>query len=604
MTLDQALAFAVVIAMMVAFVWGRFRYDLVALLALLAAVAVGVVPADQAFSGFGSDVLAIVASALIVSAAVSRSGVLHRVLRRVSRFLTTPTVQVAGLVGTVTVLSAFVKNIGALAMMIPLAIQLARRTGTPPSYLLMPMAFGSLLGGLMTLIGTSPNIVVSQMRETLVGEPFRMFDFLPVGFGLAACGVVLLTFTYRLLPASRRGAATIDAAFNLAGYTAEARVDAESPAIGRTIAEIEALGEGEVEVATLIRERYRRYTPSGHWTLKADDVLLLDGEPAAIERVVAEARLALAADDDDDDATARPAPSDARTASGESVAIIEAVVRNDSPLVGRSASQLRLAERFALRLLAVSRSGERIAHRLRTLKLRAGDVIVLQGDAQQMPELLGELRCLPLAGRDLGLGRGRRRYLPLFVLAAAMALVAIDAVPVAIAFFAAAVLLVLFGSLTLRETYEAIDWPILILLGALIPVSDAIRTTGGTDVIAAWLSTATGGLPPIGALALIMVVAMAVTPFLNNAATVLVMAPIAASLATTLGTAPDPFLMAVAVGAACDFLTPIGHQSNTLVMGAGGYRFGDYWRLGLPLSVLVVVVGVPLIAWVWPLGTP
>ena len=594
MTLDQALAFAIVIAMMAMFVWGRLRYDLVALLALLACVAVGIVSAEEAFSGFSNDILVIVATALLVSAAVSRSGVVDTVLRRVGPYLTTPTTQVLGLVSTVTLLSAFVKNIGALAMLIPVALQLARRRGTSPSWLLMPMAFGSLLGGLMTLIGTSPNIIVSQMREQIAGEPFRMFDFMPVGLGLAVAGVALLTFTYRLLPPDRKGAASMDAAFNIKGYTAEARVPADSPAVGKTVAEIESLGEGEVDIATIIRERFRRYTPADHWTLHAGDVLLLEGEPTALETVIAQGKLKLASEEEG-------APGEERR--GGDTAVVEAVVMGNSLLVGRSATQVRLAERFQVRLLAVSRSGERITHRLRSLKFRPGDVVVLQGGMHNLPDILGELRCLPLAGRDLRLGRGGQSYLAITVLAAAMLLVALDAVPVAIAFFGAAVVLLLFRALSLREAYEVIDWPILILLGSLIPVSEAIRTTGGTDLIASWLSFATGALPPLGALALIMIVAMGVTPFLNNAATVLVMAPIAASLAATLGFAPDPFLMAVAVGAACDFLTPIGHQSNTLVMGPGGYRFSDYWRLGLPLSIVVVVVGVPLIAVVWPLGT-
>jgi di/tricarboxylate transporter len=284
----------------------------------------------------------------------------------------------------------------------------------------------------------------------------------------------------------------------------------------------------------------------------------------------------------------------------ENFGVIEAVITADSPLVGRTPAQAQLSQRHQMALLAVSRSGERLTHRLRNMRFRAGDVIVLQGDLTQMPEALGELRCLPLAERDIRLGHGRRRYVPILVLGAAMALVALQIVPIAFGFFSAALILVLARSLSLREAYDVIEWPLLILIAALIPVSEAMQTTGATDIIAAWLSSAAGVLPASGALALILVAGMAVTPFLNNAATVLVMAPIAATFANDLGYDPDPFLMAVALGAACDFLTPIGHQCNTLVMGPGGYRFGDYWRLGLPLSILVVVVGVPLIALVWP----
>jgi len=231
-----------------------------------------------------------------------------------------------------------------------------------------------------------------------------------------------------------------------------------------------------------------------------------------------------------------------------------------------------------------------VTERLRTITLRPGDVIVLQGNLARLPDTLKDLGSLPLAARDIRLGTSRRGFIPLAVLAAAMGLVAFDVLPVAIAFFGAAVLLILLKTLSLREAYQVIEWPILVMLGALIPVSEAIRTTGGTEIIASWLSAMAGMLPPTGALVLILVAAMAVTPFLNNAATVLVMAPIAASFAGQLGYRPDAFLMATAIGAACDFLTPIGHQCNTLVMGPGGYRFGDYWRLGLPLSIIVVVV--------------
>ena len=591
MTLPQAYAFAIVAAMMALFVWGRLRYDLVAVLALLAAIVAGIVPHDKAFSGFSDDIVIIVASALVVSAAVARSGIFETLLRHVSPYLTTTTAQVAALAGTVTVLSAFVKNIGALAMLMPVAFQLARRTGTSPAHLLMPMAFGALLGGIVTLIGTSPNIIVSRVRAELTGEPFSMFDFTPVGIGLALAGVAFLTFGWRLLPAERRGAASMEAAFNLEGYTTEVSIPENSTIVGKTVKDLEALGENEVEVISVIRRRDRVSQPSGDTRLRANYVLLLQGEPAALERVVAAAELKLVRDEKKQEIDA---PDD-------DIGVMEAIVTADSPLVDRSATQYRLYDHYQVNLVAVSRSGRRIRHRLGSVRLRPGDVIVLQGHLAIMPEVLGELRCLPLAERGIPLGRGRRSLLSLGVLAVAMVLVALHLVPVASAFFGAAVGLVLIRSVTLKEVYETIEWPILVMLGALIPVSDALRTTGGTDLIAAWLSDIGARLPPTAALALIMVAAMAVTPFLNNAATVLVMGPIAASFAKSLGLNADPFLMAVAIGAACDFLTPVGHQCNTLVMGAGGYRFSDYPRLGLPLSIMVIVIGVPLVTLVWPL---
>ncbi len=590
MTLPQIFSFGIIAATMALFVWGRLRYDLVALLALLAAIATGIVAPDKAFTGFSDDIVIIVGCALVVSAAVGRSGVIEDALARLAPYLTTRTIQVAVLVGTVTVMSAFVKNIGALAMLMPVAFSLARKTNGTPSIYLMPMAFGSLLGGIVTLVGTSPNIIVARLRAELVGEPFGMFDFAPVGIGLAIGGVIFLSFAWRLLPRGRKAASAIDAAFTLEGYTTEASVPEKSAAIGKTVGEIEALSEG-VEIFMLVRGRSRRFTPPESTKIEVGDILLIEGEPDALDRVIDKAGLKLAREDD---GKSIDTPAD-------EIGVMEAIVSEDSPLVGRTPVQEKLDQRYGVHLLAVSRKGKRITQRMRAVRFESGDVIVLRGQLSTLPETLGALRCLPLAARDLRLGRGGRSMLPLSILVLAMAFVAANMVPVSIAFFGAAVAMLLIRALTLREAYDAVDWPILVMLGALIPVSESLRTTGGTDLVAGLLSSAAQSLPPVGALALIMVAAMAVTPFLNNAATVLVMAPIAASFAKTLGYSPDPFLMAIAIGAACDFLTPIGHQCNTLVLGPGGYKFGDYWRLGLPLSIMVVLAGVPLITLVWPL---
>ncbi len=598
MTLDQALAFGLIGTTIGLFVWGRLPYDLVALLSLLAGVVLGVVPAKKAFEGFADDVVVIVATALLVSSAVARSGAVETAMRPLLRHLRGTAAQVSVLSGMVLVLSAFTKNIGALAIFMPVAFQLSRRTGTSPSSLLMPMAFASLIGGLITLIGTSPNIIVSRLREEITGQPFAMFDFAPVGLGVAFAGWAILSLGWRLLPQNRRGSASMDAALNIEGYTTEAALPSGSPVAGRTVAELEALGEGGVTVATIIRERFRRYTPRPDWVLRPDDVLLLQGEAEDLDRVVARAGLRLAGEQ-----AKQPAAAVSAGGGGEDEeeSVVEGVVTADSPLIGRTPAQMDLHRRFDVSLLAVSRSGQPVGQRLNAVRLRAGDVVLLKGASGALPGALAELRVLPLSQRDIALGRNRRSLLPVLVLGAAMVLLALHLVPVAVAFFGAAVLLLLLRAMTMREAYGTVEWSVLILLGALIPVSEAIRTTGGTDLIAGWLSGAVEALPPTAAVALIMVAAMGVTPFLNNAATVLMLAPIAGSLAKQLGLNPDAFLMAVAIGAACDFLTPIGHQCNTLVMGPGGYRFGDYWRLGLPLSITVVLVGVPLIALFWPL---
>jgi di/tricarboxylate transporter len=590
MTRDQILAFAVIAGMMLMFIWGRIRYDLVDGLALLAALVVGVVPYEQAFSGFSNDILVIVGAALLVSAAVTRSRLMEGLLQKLGPRLASVRAQVILLVTAVTVLSAFVKNIGALAMMLPVAFQMAKRSNVSPSVFLMPMSFGSLLGGLMTLIGTSPNIIVSKLRGELVGKPFSMFDFTPVGLGLSVLGIAFLAFGYKLLPHDRKGEGTLAEGIDIQDYVTEGRVGPKSGFAGQTLRALRKQLSGGVSVNAVVREGEKK--ASQDTVLREDDRVILEGEPAALDEAVKAAGLEL----EGDDREVKPDKPD------EEIGTLEAVIGPDSLLVGKTAARLALHERFNVNMIAVSRSGDRLTERLRDIRLYAGDVIVLQGPMNAMSDVLRELGCLPLAPREIHLGTVRRGLVPILVLGVAMVLAATGTLPVGIAFFGAGLAIILFGSLTVREAYTSIEWPLLVMIGALIPVSDAIRTTGGADVIASWLAQVAHSLPPWGTVALIMGAAMALTPFLNNAATVLVMAPIAVSFAQRLGFAPDALLMAVAVGAGCDFLTPIGHQCNLLVYGPGGYKFGDYARLGAPLSVLVLVVGTPLILMVWPLG--
>jgi di/tricarboxylate transporter len=586
MTLDQMIAFGIIGVMMLAFIWGRFRYDVVAAGALLAALATGLVKPQDAFSGFSDDIVIIVGSALVVSAAIARSGIMDLALQRFAPDVASPRAQLIVLVFIVTVLSAFVKNIGALAILLPIAFQMAKRSGVSPSMFLMPMAFGSLLGGLMTQIGTSPNIIVSRLRGEITGTPFTMFDFTPVGAILALVGLVFLALFYWLLPSRKAAGGAMEEAIEIKNYTTEAKVTAQSAVIDKTVADLQKLGGGGAMVTAIVDARGRRRTPLPDAILHADDVLIMEGDPDALERLVGQGTLTLA---------------DRASPSGD-IGTVEAIIGQNSGFIGRTAQSLVLFHQTGLTLLAVSRRDKRFTERLAEITFRLGDVLVLQGDVNRLPELLREWDCLPLAERRLQLGSVRKRILPLIILVLAMAATATGFVPVPVAFFAAAVLMVAVNALPLREVYGHLDAPILLMLAALIPVSDTLRSTGGTDLIAQWLSEVAVFLPSYGALALIMVVAMAVTPFLNNAATVLVMAPIAATFAASLGYRPDAFLMAVAIGAGSDFLTPIGHQCNTLVMGPGGYRFGDYARLGLPLSILVVLVAVPALLLFWPLN--
>jgi len=591
MTTPQFLAFAVIAGMMAAFLWGRFRYDLVAAVALLAGVATGIVPFDRAFTGFSDDIVIIVGSALLVSASVARSGIMELLIQRHFPANTSVRAKLALLVIIVAVLSAFVKNIGALAIMIPVAFQFARRSNTPPSVFLMPMAFAALLGGLMTQVGTSPNIIVSRVREELTGTSFSMFDFTPVGAILTLTGFVFLVAFYRLLPERTPASEGLHEAIDIPDYLAEARITAKSTVAGKTVSDLLKAAAGNARIASIMRADGLAITPLPDSVLREGDIILLEGDPPALDRLVAQAKLSLTGGRE----------VGAKEGDGD-VEAVEAVVGENSILIGLSAQRLLLFDRYRTNVLAVSRRGERIRSRPSSIIFRLGDIVVLQAERNRLPNVLRELGCLPLAERPILMGSVRQGLVPLTILGGAMAATAIGLLPVTIAFFTAAVLMVLFKTIPLRDVYAAMDGPILVMLAAIIPVSDALTTTGATDLIASGLVAVGTGQPAWAALALVLVTAMAVTPFLNNAATVLVMAPTAASFASGLGYRPEAFLMAVAIGAGCDFLTPIGHQCNTLVMGPGGYRFGDYARLGFPLSVLVVLVGVPALLLVWPVN--
>ena len=591
MTLPQGLAFGLVGLTIAAFVWGRFRYDLIALGALLAGLIVGVIPAEAAFDGFRNDITIIIAAALVVSAAFSRSGIVELALRRLLPLLKTERSQAPLLTLAVTLLSMVTKNVGALAIMLPVALSVSRKTGTPPSRLLMPMAFGAMAGGMVTLVGTSPNIIVAGVREDMLGEPFAMFDYAPVGLALTGIALVFLAFGYRLLPRDRQGAVNLSDTLEGNAYTTDLRVPDDWAHESMTVKALRETGGGSVRILAVIRDGRRISRPRGNVVVRSSDLIVLEGAAGALDDFVARTQLRLTGEHR---AIVRSEPTD-------DVRVIEAVVGANSPLLNQTLAASDLHGQYGVNLLGVSRSGYPVTQRLRNARLRQGDIVLLQGSENSLPSALGELDLLPLAERGVGLGSVRKRFMPAIVLTIAMLLVGFQLVPVAAAFFGAAVAILLLGGLKMKEAYQALDGPLLVLIAAMIPVSAAIQTTGGADLIANALGQVFEGIPGIAAVAALMFAAMAVTPFLNNAATVLILAPIGATLATRLGFVPDAFLMAVAVGAACDFMTPVGHQCNTLVMRPGGYRFGDYARLGTPLSLLVLLVGPGLILLFWPL---
>jgi di/tricarboxylate transporter len=588
MTLDQGLLFALLLAAMVLFVWGRVRYDVVALSALIVAVVLGLVPSDEAFSGFGHPAVVLVAIVLAITRAFIHSGLIDRIAAYLGQAAKTQAWQMTALAGLAAVLSMFMNNIGALALIMPVALQAARQGGYAPAMILMPVAFGSILGGMVTLIGTPPNIIVSSFRSTALGEPFSFFAYAPVGAAVLGLGFIYIVLVgWRLLPRGRKGDEE-GALFQIADYVTEVRVLEDSEVIGKTVGGLETDLPGRPHCLGLLRGESGPLAAGRSERIREGDILLLQLDPNDLPELMRQAGLELVAD-------AELQPTQLST---DELTIVEAVIAPGSRLVGRTPGQLRLRRTTGVDIIAVAREGQPIRRRLRDVRLRAGDVLLLQTDRETLVETLQHIDVLPLAERDLKV-RSRLSFLPivLFIAAVGVAAVGLVAVPVALA--AALIAMIAFRLLPLRELYEAIDWPVIVLLGAMIPIGQALTTTGATELIAGTIVDQAGDLPIWALLAILMALTMTLSDVMNNNATAVVMAPIGIGIAQSLNASVDAFLMAVAVGASCAFLTPIGHQNNTLIMGPGGYRFGDYWRMGLPLEVLVVALGVPMIMLVW-----
>jgi len=590
MTFEQIAIAAILVAAMALFIRGWPRYDVVALLALLAAAAVGLIAPGAVFSGFGHPAVITVAAVLIISRGLRNSGAIDLVAEHLVPFMKTPARQNSALVSIIAFASAFMNNVGALAILMPVAIETATRQGFSVARLLMPLSFGAILGGMMTMIGTPPNVIIATYRGEALGEPFHMFDFTPVGAIVAFLGVIyLLYFGWRLLPRERSGKTPPEKLFQIRDYMTEAQVTEDSPLVGRSIGSMPETAEVDVMVTALVRNDERRPAPSRRTRLQVGDVLVLRGDPTELSDFLETTKLELVGDRD----------LGPEHLSSDEVALVECVVNPQSMLIGRSARTAHLRRRHGMNLIAIARQDQRIRERMDRAVFEAGDVLLLQGDSEGLPDTLARLGCFPLMGRGLRLGRERRVLLAVGLFAAGLGVTAAGLLPAAVALSMVAVAMVLTDLVSPRELYETIDWPVIVLLGAMIPVGGALETTGLATLIANELAGLTGALPWWAILTFVLVVTMTLSDVMNNAATAVVMAPIAVGIAQATGTSPDAYLMAVAVGASCAFLTPIGHQNNTLVMGPGGYRFSDYWRIGLPLEILIVAVSVPLIILFW-----
>ncbi|MDJ0935499.1 MAG: SLC13 family permease [Kiloniellales bacterium] len=592
MTFDQTTIFLILASTLGLFIWGRIRYDVVAVMALLATVVTGLVSAEAAFGGFGHPAVVTVAAVLILSRALQRSTLTELAARLLRPTAGNPTLHVLTLTGLAAICSAFMNNVGALALLLPVAIMSANSSGRPVSGLLMPLSFASLLGGLITLIGTPPNIIIASFREEASGSAFAMFDFAPVGLGVAVAGLLFISlFGWRLLPKERSSPEKPSIDFHIEDYLTQVRLPEESPFVGRRLIELENLAQNNLAALALIRRGDRMLAPSGYLRLQAGDMIELETDAATLKRVVEEAALELVGASEHGTEAFR----------SERVGLVEVVVTPGSRMEGLTARHLRLHTAFGLNLLGVARQGLALTERLGGVRFQAGDVLLLQGESEGIPAALTTLGCLPLAQRELPAQRVAASIVAPGVFGLAILLAVLGLLPLQISFVGAVAALVLLREISVQDLYEGVDWSVIILLGAMIPVGVALDSTGGTMLIAEPIVQLSDTLPIWALLALLMILTMLLSDVINNAATAVLMGPIGMTIAQGLGVSIDPFLMAVAVGASSTFLTPIGHQSNLLVMGPGGYRFGDYWRLGLPLDVLIVGVAVPLILLVWPL---
>lgn len=614
MTPDQTLILAILAATVGMFLWGRWRHDMVAAGALLACVLAGLVAPAAAFAGFGHPAVVTVACVLVLSGGLQRTGAVDALTRRVLPGGAGPTLSIAALCVLAAVLSAFMNNVGALALLMPVAVQIAGRLALPPGKLLMPLAFASILGGTTTLIGTPSNLIISGFRANQSGQGgFAMFDFGLAGVPLTLAGLAFIALLgWRLVPARAQPGA---AGFDTGAYLTEARVPEGSKAAGMRLREIELeLDAADAQIVGLVRNEVKMNAPSGGRVVRAGDILVIEAEVGALPGVLSALGLEL------EEAAAAPAPADsaadaapedtgapaadapARSERGDDLVLMELVVRPESALAGRSASDLLLRSRYGVNLLAVSRDGARARARLRTLRLRPGDLLLMQGPSDTLAEFAGDFGCVPLAERELRIPDRGKAITASLIMIAAVAVAALGLLPSAVAFAAGVLASMALRTVPPRAVYEAVDWPVIVLLAALLPVAGAMQSTGAADLVARLLlDTLARGDAVIG-LALILVTTMVLTDLMNNAATAAVMAPIGVGAATQLGVSPDTFLMAVAIGASCAFLTPIGHQNNTLILGPGGFRFGDYWRMGLPLDLLVIAVSLPLLLLLWPLN--
>ena len=570
-------------------VWGKLRYDLVAFGALIIGVIGGAIPGEEAFNGFGHEATITVALVLVISRAMINSGAVELVGQYVVSARRPLPVHIGIMSVAGAALSAIINNVAAIVILMGLDVEAARKAGRSISASLMPLSYATILGGMITMIGTPSNIVIAEYRRDVMGEPYGMFSFAPVGIVCAIVGIAFVALVgYRLIPKRNDNVRAL--AQESESFLAEARVPEDSPAVGRTAMDYYELGdEHDVTIVGVVRRGKRMAGFAASVELRKDDRLVLEGEPKAIEAFIGAAKLAISSDDK------------AGGLTSQTLSLVEAIVPEASRAIGRTMADLRLRQRQGVELLGIARRNRKLRDRVERLKIQKGDVLLLLGPDRAISEAAEWLGVLPLADKSHAVLQRRKALLAIGIFIASISLSVAGLLPLAVSLSIAVALYAVCNILKPADIYGSIEWPVIVLLGALIPLGDAFEKAGGTELITGGIMTVTAGWPAWMILAVVMAVTMVLSDFLNSIATALIAAPIGVGVATQLGVSPDTFLMGVAVAATCGFLTPIGHKNNTIIMGPGGYRFGDYWRIGLPLELLTIAVAIPTILFFWGL---
>ncbi len=590
MNSDQLIIFGLLGVVFGLLIWGRIRYDLVAFSALIVAIIFGVVPEQNAFDGFSHPATVIIALVLVVSRGLSNSGAVELIAKYVVDAGRSLFMHISIMSAVAAALSAIMNNVAALALLMPIDLQAASKAKRSPGLTLMPLAFASILGGMITLIGTPPNIIIASFREQALGESFGMFDFSPVGLVAAVSGVLFVALVgWRLIPRVNNGRSVARELAQIQDYIAEVRVGEKSSVVGSKVRDLDNLVEdADVAIIGLSRRGKRFPGHARREVIAGGDLLVIEASAAHIDAFVGEYGLEYVGSEKHE------------SLIGEDLSLIEVVIPEGARIEGRTALDLRLLYRHSVTLLGVSRNGTAFRDSVRKLKIKPGDVILLLGPSERLQDVAIWLGGLPLQERDLQVIQRHKAGIAVFSFTLAIVATSIGLIQLPAALAVVCIIMVGINVVPLRELYTSIEWPVIVLLGSMIPIGSALEASGGTAMIAQGIVGFSQSYGPVVVLTLLMVVTMTLSDVLNNTATTVIAAPIAIDIAGRLGVDPDPFLMAVAVAASCAFLTPIGHKNNTLIMGPGGYRFGDYWRMGLPLEVIVVVVSIPMITWVWP----